>query len=75
MDREARSAGGTDVKMSKVRRTVLCADVDQRDEMCYCGTVTGDVMKVRLNFHHDAEVLDLVKQPVLVGCYSKVSRF
>lgn len=33
----------------------------------------GDIMKVRLNFHHDAEVLEPIKQPVVVGCLSKIS--
>lgn len=31
-------------------------------------------MKVRLNFHHDVEVLEPVKEPILVGCFSKISR-
>lgn len=31
-------------------------------------------MKVRLNFHHDAEILEPVKQPVVVACLSKISQ-
>lgn len=31
-------------------------------------------MKVRLNYHHDAEVLEPIKQPLLVACLSKISQ-
>lgn len=31
-------------------------------------------MKVRLNFHHDAEILEPIKQPVVVACLSKISQ-
>lgn len=34
----------------------------------------GDIMKVRLNFHHNAEVLEPIKQPLVVGCLSKISQ-
>lgn len=49
-------------------------DLNERDEICMCGTSTGDVMKIKLNFHHDAEVLEPVKPPVLLGCFSKMTR-
>lgn len=52
----------------------MCMDLNERDEVCYCGTSTGDVLKIRLNFHHDVEVLDPVKTPILVGCFSKISQ-
>lgn len=74
IDKNARNVKGIDVKMSKLKRIILCMDVDDRDELCYCGTSTGDVMKIRLNFHHDAEVLEPVKPPLLVACLSKISQ-
>lgn len=73
IDKNARNVKGLDVKMSKLKRIILCLDVDDRDEVCYCGTSTGDVLKVRLNFHHDAEILEPVKPPLLVACLTKIS--
>lgn len=59
--------------VSKIKRVIYCMDLDERDEICYCGTSTGDVFKIRLNFHHDLEILDPVKRPIMVGCFSKIS--
>lgn len=41
IDSNARNVKGVDVKMSKLKRVILCVDVNDRDEICYCGTSTG----------------------------------
>ncbi|VEN44166.1 unnamed protein product [Callosobruchus maculatus] len=74
VDKEARNVTSIDVAMSKLKRKVLCIDANERDELCYCGTTSGDVLKIRLNFHHDPEVLDPVKQPSVIGCWARLSR-
>lgn len=63
-----------DVNMLKIKRTIVCLDSDDRDEVCYCGTSTGDILKVRLNFHHDIEFLQPIKTPALIGCYGRISK-
>lgn len=74
IDKMARNVNGTSVTMSKLKRTILCMDLDERDEMCYCGTSTGDILKIKLNFHHDPDVLDLLKKPVVMGCFARIAQ-
>lgn len=74
IDRDSRNVKGVDVSLSKLKRIIMCMDLNERDELCYCGTSTGDVLKIRLNFHHDLEVLDPAKKPMMAGCFAKVSR-
>ncbi|XP_063235469.1 cilia- and flagella-associated protein 52 [Bacillus rossius redtenbacheri] len=62
-----RSLSASDVAMGMIRRIVLCLVVDSRDEYLYCGTTTGDIMKVKINYS-DGET---AKHPVLVGCLAK----
>ncbi|KAJ8985900.1 hypothetical protein NQ317_010657 [Molorchus minor] len=73
VNRDARNVKSVDVLMTKLRRVILCLDINERDEYCYCGTTTGDVLKVRLNYHHDAEVLDPVKTPTVVGSMARLT--
>ncbi|KAL1517593.1 hypothetical protein ABEB36_001334 [Hypothenemus hampei] len=74
IDVAARNIKSIDVKMSKLKRKVLCMDRNERDEVLYCGTTTGDVLKIRLNFHHDMEILVPVRTPCLTGCFAKISK-
>lgn len=74
INKKARNVQVVDVKMSKLKRVILCMDLNERDDVCFCGTSTGDVLKVRMNFHHDLDYLEPVKTPSLVGCFSKVVR-
>ncbi|KAJ8929876.1 hypothetical protein NQ314_017390 [Rhamnusium bicolor] len=74
INKDARNAKSVDVAMVKLRRTILCMDTNERDEYTYCGTTTGDILKVRLNYHHDADVLDPIKQPTIVGCFARLTK-
>ncbi|XP_018568693.1 cilia- and flagella-associated protein 52 [Anoplophora glabripennis] len=74
INQEARNLKSFDVSMPKLKRNVVCLDINERDEFCYCGTTTGDVLKVRLYYHHDAEMLDPVKQPAVVGCLARITK-
>ncbi|XP_044270982.1 cilia- and flagella-associated protein 52 [Tribolium madens] len=74
VDKEARKVHSLDVSTGKIKRTILCMDVNERDEVCYCGTATGDVLKIRLNYHHDPDVLIPAKHPMTVGCFTRISK-
>ncbi|KAG5873676.1 hypothetical protein JTB14_017153 [Gonioctena quinquepunctata] len=74
IEKVARNVKSVDVALFKMKRTVLCLDINERDEFCYCGTTTGDVLKIRLYFHHDIEIIEPVKQPAMVGCWAKLSK-
>ncbi|CAB0032984.1 unnamed protein product [Trichogramma brassicae] len=74
IDPDARKVLCTDVKMGKLRRCINCLAVDQRDEEVYCGTTSGDVIRAKLNFHHNVEYAEPVQPPVMIGCYSKLSK-
>lgn len=45
--------------------------IDSIDEILYAGTMSGDIVKIRLNCHHDPEVIEREKSPVLLGCYGR----
>lgn len=57
--------------MGKVGRDFTSMKIDQNDEMMYVGTMSGDVVKVRLNCHEDPNVIERDKAPVLLGCYGR----
>ncbi|CAH0546208.1 unnamed protein product [Brassicogethes aeneus] len=73
-DKEVKRLVCYEVSMPKMRRTFLCIDVDQRDELCFCGTSTGDIVKVRLNFHHDPENVAPLRDPKVIGCFARISK-
>lgn len=37
IDVNARNVRGVDVKVSKLRRMIVCMDLNERDEVCFCG--------------------------------------
>jgi hypothetical protein len=41
------------------------------DMFAFCGTTTGDIVKIRLNYDSEVDVLDPVTNPVLLGCFGK----
>lgn len=38
-----------DVKLASVRRIVLCLDITPDDKFAYCGTTTGDILKISID--------------------------
>lgn len=60
-----------DVAVGKLRRIYTGIKINSRDEIMYVGTMSGDVVKIRLNCHHDAEVIQSEKSPILLGCFAK----
>ncbi|PNF16695.1 Cilia- and flagella-associated protein 52 [Cryptotermes secundus] len=60
-----------DVKFGLIKRHIICIVIDEMDMFAYCGTTTGDVVKVKLNYDSDVNILDPVTNPVLLGCFGK----
>ncbi|XP_011496716.1 PREDICTED: cilia- and flagella-associated protein 52 [Ceratosolen solmsi marchali] len=71
---ETRKVYGVDVKVGKLRRSINCIVIDGRDELAYCGTSSGDIIKARLNYYHNLEQKEPVQTPLMIGCYSKISK-
>lgn len=72
IDEDARALKSINISMLKLKRMIMAIAVDRRDEFAYLGTSTGDLIKIRLNFFHDVEVLAPVKPPVMCGSYTKI---
>ncbi|XP_058791457.1 cilia- and flagella-associated protein 52 [Phymastichus coffea] len=73
VDPHTRKISGLDVRVGKLRRCFNCVVVDERDELAYCGTTSGDIVVARLNYHHDLERAEPAQPPLMVGCYSRIS--
>jgi len=48
-DAERRKAQMFDINMGQIKRVIECCVVDNNDEYMYCGTTTGDLLKVNLH--------------------------
>lgn len=122
IEAEKRRVHGLDVEVGKLKRLINCVTVDERDEIVYCGTSSGDIIKARshrnacgkisirsasidisfncciatlrlhfhivryphscsislffprLNLRDDLQRGEPVRLPVMIGCYSKITR-
>jgi len=48
-DTERRKAQMFDINMGQIKRVIECCVVDANDEYMYCGTTTGDLLKINLH--------------------------
>ncbi|XP_022177285.1 cilia- and flagella-associated protein 52-like [Myzus persicae] len=71
LNKEQRNLQGLDTSFAKIKRKILCTEIDRLDEYAYCGTSTGDVLKIKLNFPADLAVQKPSSSPTLVGCFAK----
>lgn len=60
-----------EVAVGKLGRDFTSMVIDDRDEIMYAGTMSGDVVKVGLNCHPDPNVINRDKNPILLGCYGR----
>ncbi|XP_012220706.1 cilia- and flagella-associated protein 52 [Linepithema humile] len=74
VDASKRKVHGVDVEVGKLKRFINCIVVDERDEIVYCGTSSGDVIKARLNLPDELQRGESTRPPVMIGCYSKMTR-
>jgi len=72
---EQRNVSGLDATLAKIKRNILCVEIDRSDKYAYCGTSTGDLLKIELNLRASgadvAAANDPVAPPTLVGCFGK----
>ncbi|XP_071650715.1 cilia- and flagella-associated protein 52 [Temnothorax longispinosus] len=74
IEAEKRRMHNLDVEVGKLKRLVNCVAVDERDEIIYCGTSSGDIITARLNLRGDLQCGEPARLPVMIGCYSKITR-
>ncbi|XP_043195551.1 cilia- and flagella-associated protein 52-like [Amphibalanus amphitrite] len=65
INRKRRFITPTNVSVSEVKRKIRCLRVDSLDRYLYCGTTSGDILKVRLG-QQEGQV------PALVACLARV---
>ncbi|KAI4494894.1 hypothetical protein M0804_001095 [Polistes exclamans] len=69
IDSKRRKVYGVNVKVGKLKRSINCIAISEKDNDAYCGTSSGDIIKARLNYRPEGEEQI---EPVMVGCYSKM---
>lgn len=47
---ETRKVYGMNVKVGKIKRSINCIVINNRDEVAYFGTSSGDIIKARYRF-------------------------
>jgi hypothetical protein len=57
--------------ISCVRCNLCVFQIDEWDMFAFCGTTTGDIVKIKLNYAADTDILDPVATPLLLGCFAK----
>jgi len=58
-----------DAKLGNVRRVITCLTITEDDHFAYCGTQTGDVLKVKIDRNEIAKFNDPdTTIPVMAGC-------
>lgn len=71
IDPEKKRLEVCDVVVGKVGRDFTSIKIDENDEILYAGTMSGDIVKVRLNCDPDPNVVDRNKDPILLGCFGR----
>ncbi|KAL1452807.1 hypothetical protein WDU94_007002 [Cyamophila willieti] len=60
------------VSLGKIRRVITCCEITSDDSYAYCGTTSGDILKLNLNYPSDPNQIKQSSPPVLMGCYGKL---
>ncbi|XP_012271661.1 cilia- and flagella-associated protein 52 [Orussus abietinus] len=71
---ESRKVYGMNVKVGKLKRSINCIVINEKDEEALCGTTSGDIIKARLNYYRDKTYMEPAQPPIMVGCYSKIPK-
>lgn len=69
-DRTSNKLKVQDVCMGKLRRIFTTMKVEANDEFLYAGTMSGDVVKIKLNCTREIDG-SFGSAPILVGCYGR----
>ncbi|XP_021919910.1 cilia- and flagella-associated protein 52 isoform X2 [Zootermopsis nevadensis] len=68
---DTKQAEAVDVKFGLIKRHIISMVIDELDVFAFCGTTTGDIVKIKLNYDADIDVLDPAATPILLGCFGK----
>lgn len=74
IDVENRKLRAQDVLVGKIRRQYSCLQIDVMDEIIYAGTMSGDLIKVKINCDPGFDKMMDDKIPILLGCYGRYER-
>ncbi|XP_011641119.1 cilia- and flagella-associated protein 52 [Pogonomyrmex barbatus] len=66
IETEKRKMHGIDMEVGKLKRIINCIAVDERDEIVYCGTSSGDIIKARSHRTYICSVYYLIKIYLLI---------
>lgn len=70
IDKENKKLKVLDAMMGKLRRTYTSVKVSICDRFLFAGTMSGDVVKVQINFSSTQSLCE-ERAPVLIGCYAR----
>ncbi|XP_039429837.1 cilia- and flagella-associated protein 52 [Culex pipiens pallens] len=71
IDRDRKRLEVQDVAVGKLRREFTGMCITEDDEVLYVGTMSGDIVKIRLNVSSNPNASAQDKLPVLLGCFGK----
>ncbi|KAG8223307.1 hypothetical protein J437_LFUL001181 [Ladona fulva] len=69
---EKRNLTFKDVGIGMLKRQILCIEIDGEDKLMYCGTSTGDILKISLNFPTSSTNNKNLNIPILLDCMGVV---
>ncbi|XP_055376236.1 cilia- and flagella-associated protein 52 [Condylostylus longicornis] len=67
---DERKLSVTNVSVGKIRRNYVAMKVDKNDENLYVSTMTGDIIKVKINCSDSTNASSKSEVPVLIGAYA-----
>ncbi|EAT39137.1 AAEL009035-PA [Aedes aegypti] len=71
IDRDRKRLNVQDVAVGKLRREFTGMCITENDEILYVGTMSGDIVKIRLNVSSNPNAPMPDKTPVMLGCFGK----
>lgn len=71
LNKEQRTVTALDTSFGKIKRKILCVVINRLDEYAYCGTSTGDLLKIKLNYASENTTNTPTTAPSLVICFAK----
>nr|XP_029732385.1 cilia- and flagella-associated protein 52-like [Aedes albopictus] len=71
IDRDRKRLNVQDVAVGKLRREFTGMRITENDEILYVGTMSGDIVKIRLNVSSNPNAPMPDKTPVMLGCFGK----
>ncbi|CAD7082906.1 unnamed protein product, partial [Hermetia illucens] len=71
IERESRKMQVLDASLGKIQRRFTGLRISEDDHILYAGTMSGDILKVRLNITCEKDCERDNQQAILLGCYAR----